>query len=193
MTVHWSPLVMSTDVRSQSKSAIVGYNPDVSKVSSLKWSIFFGQNADLTSGRYCTNIPSLDSYWQESGSWLRFSGPTNYPVMSTFRDNNGGNGSAATSNASTPFGNRKQLSFMKPDKLWHCSIVLRRTRDSAFNHPRGLSRSIFLSQRVIQDRILGMTPVNGIVSQFKTSNAADGMTISPKALGDNMDSIIPSC
>ena len=52
---------------------------------------------------------------QETGAWLRFSGPTNYPVMSTFKDN--GNNSAATSNASTPFGNRKQLSFMKPEKL----------------------------------------------------------------------------
>ena len=56
------------------------------------------------------------------------------------------------------------------------------------NGPEGF----FGSQRVIQDRILSITPHNGIMSQFKTSSAADGMIISLLyPLGSIKDIIIP--
>ena len=79
--------------------------------------------------------------------------------------------------------------------MWHCSIVMRKTRDSGFNHPwggqkkswgaipralpEGWPRRIFFGpRRVIEDRIPSLTPDNDILHQFKASSAAGGMIIS---------------
>ena len=58
--------------------------------------------------------PTEGGVYDSENGGLRFSGPTNYPVLTTFKGG-GGENSTANSTDSTPFNNRK-LSFMKPEK-----------------------------------------------------------------------------